>query len=153
VPQPPKFELWDDSDHRIVVTAESWERETAENYHDLNWVSSSIRMELGPVRATVRASFLTTEFRDLLEGFEALVDGTSARFEYGTLEPYLEIDAKREGRRILVEAEIDVSPGLGPWVSYSFDVRVDRLMAAVEGLREICASFRERKESYRSGPG
>jgi hypothetical protein len=130
---------------KLVIGVHGFERETAEDPYDANWLRCSAEVEQGRLRGNVDASFTTNDFARFLSEMDRLMTGESAAASFNTMEEALafRIEVDRAGRATVVGKLREVEAG-GAELSFNFESDLSFLTKTHSDLKGIVAAFPHR---------
>lgn len=137
------LEIRGENGHRVVVRVHRYERDTAQNSDDANWLHCSVLAEVGHFRGEVDAAFTTDDFMQLSTQVDEVLRGGCGQAAFHPLEEALtvRIEVDRAGRASVQGVLRDLG---GPTLSFGFDSDLSFLRPLRGQLADIVASFPKR---------
>lgn len=131
-----------DLGRRVLVSVQGYERESALDSYDANWLRCSADVEHGAFRGTVAASFSTDDFSRFLEALDEIMSGSGTVAHFTTMEQALDlrVEVDRAGRAT-VNGQLREHGEFGGALSFAFGSDRSFLAATHADLKGIVAAF------------
>jgi len=137
-----------ESNRRLTIIVQSYERNVAQDPFDANWLRCSVDVESGRFRASIEASFTTHDFALFLAELAQVVQRSAVTASFQTMEESLSfhIEADETGRAIIRGQlrEIALEETV---LCFAFDSDLSFLQETESDLRQVVAEFPVRDAS------
>ncbi len=133
---------------KLVIGVESYERATANDQSDANWLRCNVAGTFGAFSCSGSYSFTTTDMAQFLYSLEAALEGKAAKAYFSTMEEGLSMEIEINTRGQATVTGFVKSTRI-PKVKLMFSFRSDQsyLQHTLADLREINQQFPERTAS------
>ena len=142
------FVLHGEQGRRLTIDVHGYERESAQDPYDANWLRCSVDLDLERFRGAVDASFTTQDFARFLSELDQIVRGDARAASFQTMEEVLSIRVEVDcaGRAVVAGTLQEIDAG-GSVLSYSIESDLSFLQRSHGELKRIVAEFPERVTS------
>lgn len=137
----PAFRIGRSSREHVVVCVSRREHPEASDYWDGNWVYASVEIAAGVFRGTFEAQLRAEDFVRFRDQLRPLYENLGASATFDTMEGWLGIDIKGDGKGHFHAACTAVDqPGVGNRLTFGIDFDQTELPDILRGLDAICTA-------------
>jgi hypothetical protein len=125
---------------RLILEVSDYERPTASDEYDANWVMAHVSIQSGPFSGSFRASFSTHDFARLEREFSDAVKTLAGSIEFESAEGDLSFSIKLSNRGS-ADVAGSAKPNTWPGSTLSFAFETDQTVLA-EAVRQLTRVIR-----------
>jgi len=132
-------------DLRLALSVRGYERPTAEDASDLNWLDSRISLETRDIRVTSALALTADELGALAQQMDALLGDAGGEVTWEAEEQGLSLHLElSRGGSARISGVMRLTPGVVTSIAFKASTESSSLRRALSGLQEIVDRFPQR---------